>query len=104
MKADSKQELRYEPRNHVKSFKAWQQFIAYSRAGEDIAYRTPEGDICSPARVKKLINAQVLAALQEVESRQLKLQTYKMHENAEDILIERDDAVAAIEDIKKEYL
>lgn len=56
---DNKDELRYEPRQYGKSFKAWQQFIAYSRSGEEIVYRTKEGDICSPAQVKKLITAKL---------------------------------------------
>jgi hypothetical protein len=56
---DNKDELRYEPRQYGKSFKAWQQFIAYSRNGEEIVYRTKEGDICSPAQVKRLLTAQL---------------------------------------------
>lgn len=53
--------LEYEPRRYSKSFKQWQQFIGYSSSGEDIVYRTKEGDICSPAHVEKLI-AQAISA------------------------------------------
>lgn len=74
MTAKEEEELRYEPRNYGKSFKVWQQFIAYSRAGEAIVYRTPEGDICSPAQVKRLLDTQKAALTQQHEREKLEAQ------------------------------
>lgn len=61
------EELRYNPRNYGKSFKQWQIFVAKSREGESIAYRTKEGDICSPEYVRQLIKSEQQKLLDRVE-------------------------------------
>ena len=52
---------------------------------------------------EQLINSRILEALEDVDRNVNELQTYKLQEGAEDILVERSDVMKAPQEEKKRY-
>jgi len=53
--------------------------------------------------IEKIINSSVQAVLLRSTDGVRRLQTYKMAEGAEDVMVIRDEAVSVIEEVRKDY-